>query len=63
LKFGEATKVFSGVIASAMSRAKIGIIPQLAISIIESQFPVKNFIGKYFDRHDMVNMRDLAVIG
>jgi hypothetical protein len=46
-----------------MRRAKIGIFPQLTISIIEGQFTVKYFIGEYLDRRGMVNMCDLAVIG
>ena len=34
---------FSGVITSAMSRAKIGIFPQLTIGFVEAEFSLENF--------------------
>ena len=46
-----------------MGRTKISIVPQLTISIVEGEFAAENLIGEYVDRHNMVDMRVLAVIG
>jgi hypothetical protein len=45
-----------------MRRAKIGIFPHLTISFVKGQFASEYFIGEYFHGHDMVNVRDLAVV-
>src|ERR1700739_2249774 len=52
----------SFVIAFAVSHAKIGIVPQLAIGLIEGQFALIDSIGEFFHRHVVVNVRDLAVV-
>jgi len=52
---------FSAVIAFAMRCAKIGIVPQLTISLIEWQ-PVKDLIRECLDRLEVVDVRGLAVI-
>jgi hypothetical protein len=45
-----------------MRRAKIRIFPHLTISFVKGKLAAENFIGEYFHGHDMVNMRDLAVV-
>jgi len=45
-----------------MTRTKIGIFPQLTISFVKSQVALKNFVGEYFHRHVVVNVRDLSVV-
>lgn len=45
-----------------MRGAKVGIFPQLAISFVKGQFALKNSVGEYSHRHDVVNVRELAVI-
>ncbi len=52
----------SVVIASVMNRAKIRIVPQLEIRLIKGQFALKNFVEECVHRHDVVNVRDLAIV-
>ena len=55
--------LFSVVVAFAMSRAKIGVFPQLAISLIKGQVAASDAVGEDRDRYLMVDMSLLTVIG
>jgi hypothetical protein len=52
----------SVVIAPAANRAKIWIFPHLAVRPIKDEFALKNFFGECFHGHDVVDLRDFAVV-
>jgi hypothetical protein len=45
-----------------MARTKIGILPQLAISLVKGQVALKDLVGECFHRHLVINVRDLSVV-